>query len=279
MDETSTEEHAVERGPTVRNLGGMAVDDWGVSEARPALVLLHGLTFTRTMWAPALAALRRIDPGRRVLALDLPGHGASLAWSSYDVRSVADAVRRAVQEAGLISPVVVGHSISGLIATVYAAQYPTSGVVNVDQTLRLERLTELVQSLAEGLRGPDFPAAWRRFEEFMGFDALPRSVQEMVRSMSDLRQDLVLGYWREVLDCPPEYAVGFAAAVLPWVRTAAVPYLQIAGEDLGPGYESWLREMVPRATVAVWPGTGHFPHLAHPERFAECLEATSRWSP
>jgi pimeloyl-ACP methyl ester carboxylesterase len=53
-----------------------ADNDYG---ARPPLVLLHGLTFDRSLWRPSLAELRRIDPGRRVLALDLPGHGASPA--------------------------------------------------------------------------------------------------------------------------------------------------------------------------------------------------------
>ena len=52
-----------------------ADDDYG---ARPPLVLLHGLTFDR-LRRPSPAELRRIDPGRRVLALDLPGHGTSPA--------------------------------------------------------------------------------------------------------------------------------------------------------------------------------------------------------
>jgi pimeloyl-ACP methyl ester carboxylesterase len=81
--------------------------------------------------------LQRIDPGRRVLALDLPGHGESPDWTSYDIESVADGVHRAVEQAQLQSPVVVGHSISAVIATVYAARYPSSGVINVDQSLQV----------------------------------------------------------------------------------------------------------------------------------------------
>ena len=105
-----------------RTLAGLAADDYGQSDDRPPLVLLHGLTFDRSLWRPALAELCRIDPGRRVLALDLPGHGESPGWPSYDVESVAQGVHRAVEEAGLQSPVVVGHSIAAVIATVYAAR-------------------------------------------------------------------------------------------------------------------------------------------------------------
>jgi pimeloyl-ACP methyl ester carboxylesterase len=70
-------------GP-VKGLGGLAVDDVGDADARPPLVLLHGLTFDRTMWQPTLTELARIDPGRRALVLDLPGHGQSSGWESYD---------------------------------------------------------------------------------------------------------------------------------------------------------------------------------------------------
>jgi pimeloyl-ACP methyl ester carboxylesterase len=32
-----------------------------------------------------------------------------------------------------------------------------------------------------------------------------------------------------------------------------------------------------QATLVVPPDSGHFPHLAQPRRFAECLKATARW--
>jgi pimeloyl-ACP methyl ester carboxylesterase len=132
-----------------RTLAGLAADDYGHSDDRAPLVLLHGLTFDRSLWRPSLAELSRIDPGRRVLALDLPGHGASPGWPSYDVQSLADGIHRAVDEAGLQSPVVVGHSIGGVIATAYAAQHPTCGVINVDQPLQVAPFAALVQSVAD----------------------------------------------------------------------------------------------------------------------------------
>src|SRR5690348_9950737 len=121
---------------TARNLAGLAVDDVGETDVRPPLVLLHGLTFDRTMWRPALMELGRVDPGRRSLAVDLPGHGDSPGWDRYDVESVAEGVHRAVEEAGLSAPVIVGHSLGAIIAGVYAGRFATSGVVNVDQPLQ-----------------------------------------------------------------------------------------------------------------------------------------------
>jgi pimeloyl-ACP methyl ester carboxylesterase len=263
---------------TLRDLAGLAADDMGESDARPPLVLLHGLTFDRTMWRPALAQLGHIDPGRRALALDLPGHGESASWESYDVDSVAHGVHRAVVEAGLDEPVIVGHSIAAIIAGVYATQFPTRGAVNVDQPLQTAAFAGFLQSIADQLRGPDFPAVWEQFAASMHIEMLPASAQQLVRSTSNPRQDLVLGYWREVLERPPSELAAQTSAGLAALRTADLNYLIIAGSDLEPDYREWLDEALPQAVVTVLPGSGHFPHLAHPQRFAECLAGTAQWS-
>ena len=61
------------------------------------------------------------------------------------------------------------------------------------------------------------------------------------------------------------------------VRAARVPYLFIAGHELEPGYQDCLDRMLPQASVTIWPGSGDFPQLAHPRRFARCLAATAWW--
>jgi len=258
-----------------RTLAGLAADDYGNSDDRAPLVLLHGLTFDRSLWRPSLAELSRIDPGRRVLALDLPGHGASPGWPSYDIQGLAHGIHRAVEEAGLQSPVVVGHSIAAIIATAYAAKYPTRGIINVDQPLLAAPFAAMVQSLADKLRGPAFPAVWQMFAASMHTELLPEAGQELVRSSCQPRQDLVLAYWREVLDQPVSELTDLVAATLEAVRNAGVPYLYVAGADLEPEYEKWLRKTLPQAAVTIWPGSGHFPHIAYPGRFAECVAATA----
>jgi pimeloyl-ACP methyl ester carboxylesterase len=198
--------------------------------------------------------LQRIDPGRRVLALDLPGHDESPDWTSYDIESVADGVHRAVEQAQLQSPVVVGHSISAVIATVYAARYPSSGVINIDQSLQVAPFANLVRSLADKLRGPNFPALWENFAAGMQIELLPESAQALVRSTSRPRQELVVAYWRELLARPTEELADLAAAALTTVRDAGLPYLVVAGNPLEPGYQQWLTGMLPQVKITVWPG-------------------------
>ena len=100
---------------------GLAADEFGTPDGRPPIVLLHGLTFDRTMWRPALAELQTIDPGRRAIALDLPGHGASPDASTYVLDATVDRVHDAILEAGLVDPTLVGHSASASTAVFAAA--------------------------------------------------------------------------------------------------------------------------------------------------------------
>jgi pimeloyl-ACP methyl ester carboxylesterase len=269
-----TTDHEVAR---VRTLAGLAVDDIGESDARPPLVLLHGLTFDRRMWQPALVELQRIDPGRRALAVDLPGHGQSSSWDSYDLDRVTHGVHRAIEEAGLVEPVIVGHSVAAIVAGVYAGQFPSRGVVNVDQPLQIAAFAEFLQSIGDQLRGPGFSAMWEHFAASMHVELLPDSAQQLVRSTSSPRQDLVLGYWREVLELPVSELAELTNAGLSALRVADVPYLIVAGSGLEDDYRQWLNEVLPRAAITVLPDSGHFPHLAHPDRFAECLAATAEW--
>lgn len=46
--------------------------------------------------------------------------------------------------------------------------------------------------------------------------------------------------------------------------------------DLVLGYWREVHDRpVSEIAVIVWPGSGHFPHIAFPGRFAECLAATA----
>lgn len=133
----------------------------GQADGRPPLVLLHGPAFDRSTWQPALAELCVADPGRQVLALDLPGHGDSPPLRRYDIDSVLAAVHEAVRWTRLDSPVVVGHAMAAVIATAYAARYPARGIVNVNQWLRAEPPEAPGTWVADEIRGGGFAAEGR----------------------------------------------------------------------------------------------------------------------
>jgi len=264
-------------GATVRRLGGLAVDDYGTTDDRVPLVLLHGMTFDRTIWRPLVDRLQQTDPGRRVLALDLPGHGDSPEQERYDLAAVPSLLHEVVMEAGLTSPVIVGHSAGALAATVYAARFPVSGVVNVDQPLQLGEFATLIRSLRDRLEGPGFAATWQVFWDSFHTERLPADAQKLVRETCRPRQQVVTGYWREVLHGSVQEITDRIEEALSAIGETGVPYLHIAGEELPAGYAEWLTKRIPEATFAVWGGSGHFPHLGKPDEFARVLAATASW--
>jgi len=128
--------------PAVENALATAIDDpgrrtvtvasgipfsaiaWGDVSASP-LILIHGITASARIWwrvGPALAA-----SGRRVIALDLPGHGQTGHWIGHHrFRDNATDVAAWVRAADVDRPdlEVVGHSWGAMTA----AALPIAGI-------------------------------------------------------------------------------------------------------------------------------------------------------
>ncbi len=82
--------------------------------AAESVVLLHGAGMDHRMWAgvsPALAAA-----GRRVLALDMPGHGRSGGGAPVEIAEAAGWIRRFLDAAGLDRVALAGFSMGALAA-------------------------------------------------------------------------------------------------------------------------------------------------------------------
>ncbi len=264
------------RGKAVLGAARLSGSLEGRPDNRPPLVLLHGLTFDRRMWQPAVDALRRRDPGRQVLALDLPGHGGSPAQPSCDLEDVAAAVASAVKDAGLDVPVIVGHSMAAIVATVFAASHTARGVVNVDQTLDTA-FVHMLQANREAVVGPGFSRMWPALLSSMRIDLLSDDAQRLL-STEPPRQDVVLAYWRQALELPATEIQSRIDQGLATLKQRRVPYMVIAGHEYDAGYAAWLRDALPEATLTIFPSSGHFPHLADPDRFADCLASTGQWA-
>lgn len=257
---------------------GLAADDLGRADERPPLVLLHGLTFDRRMWRPALTELETIDPGRRAIALDLPGHGDSPDAPSYSVEAIVERVRAAVVEAHMEDPVVVGHSASAATASMYAAQHRTRGVIAVEGTLQVGAFAGMAQSLEPVLRGPGFDDAWARITaNVFRTEEVSPDVRDFVLATSQPRQEIVLGYWQDLFERTPPELEAWVVRATAAIRASGVPYVAVVGEDPSPEDVAWVRTNLPDTRTIVWPNSGHFPHLAHPRRFAELLAETGTW--
>jgi pimeloyl-ACP methyl ester carboxylesterase len=108
---------------------------WGAQSGR-GIVLLHGGGAHSRWWdhiAPLLAA------GRRVIAVDLSGHGDSGRRDSYTFDGWVRDVLAVIADAELDSPpVVIGHSMGGIVTLRLAATHGSriEGAVVIDSPLR-----------------------------------------------------------------------------------------------------------------------------------------------
>jgi pimeloyl-ACP methyl ester carboxylesterase len=230
------------------------------------IVLLPGLTFERRTWRPIV---ERLGDSVCSIAVDLPAHGDS-AGSPCDLADVAARVHDLVERLGIDDPVVVGHSMSGGVAMIYAASYPARGAVTVDSPANLAPFAELVQRLEPALRGPGFARAFEPFQQSMGFDRVPEPLRSEVLAAQEIRQDLVLGYWDQLMRSEPEQLQAWVEEVAAAIN---VPVLAVFGRQLTGDEREYFRQLVRGAQLEEWPGRGHFVHLAEADRFAARLRA------
>jgi pimeloyl-ACP methyl ester carboxylesterase len=108
---------------------------WGAHGAS-GIVLVHGGGAHSRWWdhiAPLLAT------GRRVLALDLSGHGDSGRRDNYTLDLWADEVVAVARDGGItVPPIVIGHSMGGFVALRTAGVYGSelAGIVVIDSPVR-----------------------------------------------------------------------------------------------------------------------------------------------
>lgn len=105
------------------DVGGraIAVGRAGAETGTP-VVLIHGYASDMNSWAFNIPALAADHP---VIAIDLPGHGASdKQVGDGSLSSLADAVIGALRALGVDRAHLVGHSLGGAVAAWLAAEHP-----------------------------------------------------------------------------------------------------------------------------------------------------------
>ncbi|NUW45881.1 alpha/beta fold hydrolase [Nonomuraea rhodomycinica] len=224
------------------------------------VLLLHGGGRTRRDWDVMARLLA--GNGFRPVSMDLRGHGESgqAPWSWRE--ALAD-VAAVAEEYGLHRPVVVGHSLGGMVAALWAGEHPECPLaVNLDGHGNPTRPGQF--------SGLDDAMAARACREMTAFleemgRGLPESFLQVMREIDAL--DLFAAY--RAARCPVLVVSGDATAFAAVFPDHLVPAWN--------AYCAWVRRQLEEVTresrlvrEARLP-TGHDPHLEDPEALLRLL--------
>jgi pimeloyl-ACP methyl ester carboxylesterase len=230
----------------------------------PPLLLVHGWTCDHTYMAPQFEHFRRTH---RVVAVDLRGHGQSdKPQQDYTMAAFADDLAWLCGQLGVKKPVVIGHSMGGVIALALAARFPEvpGAVVTLDSPIvPPPELFESVLPFREALRSPAYREAQQQFVAdrlFIPADDPGRKAR-IVDAMSSAPQHVMASAFDNIVTC--DTAAAAAACKVPLlVLCAAESFTDVAR----------LRELCPYVVTGQTVGAGHFHQLEVPEQVNAMIE-------
>ncbi|MFF1919332.1 alpha/beta fold hydrolase [Streptomyces sp. NPDC058221] len=255
-----------------KQVHGMHVVHDGPREGTP-LVLIHGSGASGSSWGPVVPALA---DRYHVIRIDLPGHGQSPPAPSYEVPEQAAGLAAVLDELGLRSVTVAGHSSGGYIATALAEQRPdlVGSLALISSGPSPDALLPQPAILRALIAPPLGPLLWRVRSDAM----LRRGVTAVCNRPVDIPDDMVaevrgIDYrtFRTVLRQNGAY---IAERSLPARLSAlGVPVLVIFGaaDRRWDPSSAHHYDTVPNTRVEQLPEVGHFPMLEAPEETGELL--------
>jgi pimeloyl-ACP methyl ester carboxylesterase len=217
------------------------------------LLLVHGWTCYHGHFAPQVS---HFADRRRVIAVDLRGHGQSDRIGPFTIERFADDLAWMSGALELRRPVVVGHSMGGAIAVELAASRPdvVRAAVALDSPfIEGGSLQPLMEDFIASLRGPDFHAALKGMIDasMFGPHDEPALTAEIAAVMAGASQDVATGAFESILSWDGEGRL----------RSCTVPVLTVAAAPGGYADASRLLGDCPHLTTGQTVGAGHFIQL------------------
>lgn len=240
-----------------RLAAGISFTDSAPAAPGLPLVLLHGAGGTHRHWPEELRTLA----GRRVLALDLPGHGASPGPSHTTVPGYVRSVVGFLDALGVERAAVAGLSMGGAVALTLALDHPArvAALVLADTGARLRVSPAILAATADPAAlatGADDMAA-----SSFGPGASPALRRELADELRAAAPGVVHG---DFLACD-------AFDVLARLGELRVPALVVCGTEdrfAPPRYAEYLRDHIAGARLELVPGAGHMAVREAPARVA-----------
>jgi 3-oxoadipate enol-lactonase len=232
-----------------------------------AVVLVHGIGGSACAWTPQLTSFAAA--GFRPVALDLPGYGARAPVTAMDFAALAADLEAAIDALALDRPVLLGHSMGGMIvqaalrrrpdryrAAVLCCTSPAFG--NPSGEFQKKFIADRLAPLDAGATMPGLAASI--IGEIMGPGADPAGRALAIETMAATPAST----YRAAVNCVVTFD---ERANLGSIR---VPVLCLAGEHDRNAPAAMMERMaarIPGARYVCLAGVGHLPNLESPRAF------------
>ncbi len=245
----------------LRNGTGLAYEQ--VGQGQPPLVLIHGAFADHSVYDAQVAYF---SPNHRIVAVDLRGHGDSdKPEEAYTIPGFADDVAWMCRELGLNQPVLIGHSLGGLVAVQVAATNPerVAAVVALDSPSLIPGWNErFVVPVDREMSRANFRESLESFlaSAHHPVDDLERR-RRVLDGISQLPEHSVIATWRALLAWDPT----------PAIDACRVPFLYVDHGQPGCHLDLLLGH-VPQMVTGQTVGTGHLALMEVPDQVNAMLE-------
>ena len=240
-------------------LGDINVAYTNHGQGARAVVFIHGWTCDHTFWARSVP---EISAKRRVIAVDLPGHGASdKPETAYSLDLLARGVEAVLREAGVTKAVLIGHSMGTAVSARFFQLFPdrVAGIIIVDGFLPLK---------------PSDAAS--RQKSLLPFrEDYEKTATNMINGMfveataEELRREIL----SKMLATPRHVGISamerMAEIDAGGMKAPSTPVLALMKKrpERDEAFENFLRGIFPNLSYQAWDGAGHFLMMEQPERF------------
>ena len=230
----------------------------------PAVIFLHGWMCNRSFWTDQIAAL---SSKYTCIAVDLPGHGESdVPEAPCTMALLARSVRELIEHLGISECVLVGHSMSGMVAQMLAVEgVPSMSALVLVTTIASAATEQLISKrIARDAESGSFVEAFdKHVSGWFSADVEPatraHAQQQMLKTPDAVALALVTDYWN--FDFTGQLA------------TINIPTLVIGGrgDNSTPASQSrQLARHIPDARLHIM-DCGHFPMFERSDELTAVL--------
>jgi len=234
------------------------------------VILLHGWLGSWGLWHDTMAFLGQYN---RTYALDFWGFGESgKKRETYDVEDFVSLVDQFMEQLGIMTAPLVGHSMGGTVSLAVAVRYPqrVRKVVVIGSPIVGSSLNFLLKLF--GMRIPAYVVyhnswAFKLFYRLLAplYTSDPNWPKMMDRDLSSTTLESFL------------YSIASLRRtdLRPYLDQVHIPVMGVYGEKdivVNPGQWKALLKGVPHSRIERLSDAGHFPMLDNPPRFMNTLK-------